>query len=111
MYGSRWIEVQFEWLACAGFGEQIGCWTSAACPDCAASALLVLRNLAFCTENHAHFLAAPKLLSTVTASLSASSSLAAITAAASCLWTLTYLSEKVRLSNDLYMTVPFCRLS
>ncbi|KAK9868706.1 hypothetical protein WJX84_005616 [Apatococcus fuscideae] len=82
--------------AAAGFGEQLLSWVSGACPACTCQALLVLRNLAFCTENHAHFLSAPRMLPTITATLSSSSSLASIAAAVACLWTLTYHSEKVK---------------
>ena len=76
-------------------------WTGAACPRCTSAALLILRNLTFSTENHAHFLAVPRMLPQLTATLSITNNVSAITAAAACLWTLTHFSEKVSIQMIL----------
>ena len=92
--------------ACTGLGDQLLCWTCGPCTDCAYQALLVLRNLAFCTENHAHFLAAPRMLPAIASLLSATVSHLPLAAAASCLWTLTYHSEKVTPDPQLVLHAP-----
>ena len=84
---------------CPGIGDQLLCWASSPCTDCVYQALLVLRNLAFCTENHAHFLAAPRMLPCITRTLSSQDDHLPVAAAASCLWTLAYHSEKARLDT------------
>ncbi|KAK9841144.1 hypothetical protein WJX74_000690 [Apatococcus lobatus] len=86
----------FQSPAAAGLGDQVLCWACSPCTDCMYEALLMLRNLAFCTENHAHFLAAPRMLPVIVSRLSERDSHLPLAAAASSLWTLAYHSEKIK---------------